>query len=152
MAFIQFRIFNTDREIKISLKQIIFFILILIVIILSNLQVVTIMDHLDQQFETPDNYYIVFKLDPSKAAEYTQKDIKKAYRKLAISIFPDKMPNNDETKRFWQRVSEAASILLDERLRKVYDEQGYHAVQREMTIKMKEEEEKETKFEFEFGK
>jgi curved DNA-binding protein CbpA len=70
-----------------------------------------------------DDYYGVLGLKRSAK----QKDIKKAYRKLALKYHPDKVPDEEEKKKsedIFMRVSEAYSILSDEKKRATYDKYG----------------------------
>ena len=59
-------------------------------------------------------------LGVSKTA--TAKEIKKAYRKLASDLHPDKNPGNDVAEEKFKDVSAAYDVLGDEAKRKEYDE------------------------------
>ncbi len=59
-------------------------------------------------------------LGVSKTA--TDKEIKKAYRKLASDLHPDKNPGNDIAEEKFKDVSAAYDVLGDEAKRKEYDE------------------------------
>ncbi len=51
----------------------------------------------------------------------TQKDIKKAYHRLARKYHPDKNPNNKEAETKFKKVSNAYELLSDENDRRRYD-------------------------------
>lgn len=54
----------------------------------------------------------------------TELDIKKAYRKLAIRLHPDKNPGDETAHEKFQAISEAYQVLSNEELRKQYDKYG----------------------------
>lgn len=54
----------------------------------------------------------------------TQLDIKKAYRKLAITTHPDKNPGDETAHARFQAIGEAYQVLSNEDLRKRYDQFG----------------------------
>ncbi len=56
------------------------------------------------------DYYAALGLDK----DATDTDIKKAYRKLAMTCHPDKNPDDPNAKEKFQAISEAYSILSDE--------------------------------------
>lgn len=69
------------------------------------------------------SYYKILDIDPSADA----KTIKKAYRRLAQRLHPDKHPEKEEE---FVKMSEAYQVLSDEELRKVYDKFGEDGVKR----------------------
>ncbi len=64
------------------------------------------------------DYYAVLGVPPTA----TQKDITKAYRKLARELHPDANPNNPSAEERFKEVSAAYDVLGDEDRRKQYDE------------------------------
>lgn len=73
-------------------------------------------------FDDPDDYYKILGLSRNASS----KDIKAAYRKLALKYHPDKVEEADKEKAegIFVRVSEAYAILSDDDKRKVYDKHG----------------------------
>lgn len=57
----------------------------------------------------------------------SDEEIKKAYRKLAKKYHPDMNPGNKAAEQKFQDISEAYSVLGDEKKRKIYDECGMKA-------------------------
>lgn len=54
----------------------------------------------------------------------SKEEIKKAYRKLARELHPDRNPNNPKAEDRFKRVSYANDVLSDEKKRALYDEFG----------------------------
>ena len=63
------------------------------------------------------DYYKI--LGVSKDA--SQDEIKKAYRKLAIKLHPDRNPGDKEAEAKFKEAAEAYEVLGDEKKRKEYD-------------------------------
>src|SRR3954470_14072891 len=64
------------------------------------------------------DFYAVLGVGKSAPAE----DIKKAYRKLARDLHPDRNPGNREAEERFKAASEAYDVLSDDKKRKEYDE------------------------------
>jgi curved DNA-binding protein CbpA len=78
-----------------------------------------------------DDYYDILGVKKTSS----QKNIKKAYRKLALKYHPDKVPEEQKeaAEEKFVRVSEAYAVLSDDEKRKVYDKygkQGLEAMER----------------------
>ena len=54
----------------------------------------------------------------------SEKDIKKAYRKLSLKWHPDKNNNSDESKAKFQEIGEAYGVLGDPEKKQIYDKYG----------------------------
>ncbi|KAF2751890.1 DnaJ-domain-containing protein [Sporormia fimetaria CBS 119925] len=65
-------------------------------------------------------YYDALQVPPTA----TELEIKKAYRKLAIKLHPDKNPGDETAHEKFQAIGEAYQVLSDEGLRKRYDQYG----------------------------
>ena len=58
----------------------------------------------------------------------SEKDIKKAYRRVAMKHHPDRNPDNKEAEEKFKEASEAYEILSDGQKRSAYDQYGHDAV------------------------
>lgn len=65
-------------------------------------------------------YYDALQVPPTAS----ELDIKKAYRKLAIKLHPDKNPGDESAHEKFQAIGEAYQVLSDKDLRKQYDQFG----------------------------
>ena len=98
------------------------------------------------------NLYQVLHLDPD--VPHTEEEIKKAYRRLALKLHPDKNPNDPHAEDKFNAIKEAHEALMDPKRRSELDEQivmfqekrrrfeAKDAEQREMITRLKEREEK----------
>src|SRR6186713_3012914 len=66
------------------------------------------------------SYYDALDVKP----DATELEIKKAYRKLAITTHPDKNPGDETAHVRFQAIGEAYQVLSNEELRKQYDKYG----------------------------
>lgn len=83
------------------------------------------------------DYYKILRI--SKNA--SEKDIKKAYRKLAREYHPDLNPNDKVSEKKFKEVNEANEVLSNSENRKKYDEYGEHWQQAEEYEKDKQQQE-----------
>jgi len=60
------------------------------------------------------------------AKEASSKEIKKAFRKMALKYHPDKNPDKDTSAKF-REIAEAYEVLGDEEKRRQYDQKGHNA-------------------------
>jgi len=88
-------------------------------IILFLTLLVLVEEYLTVAAADKDDYYNVLGVD-KKASE---KEIKKAFRKLAMKYHPDKNKSKGAVKRF-REIAEAYEVLSDPKKRKEYDQQG----------------------------
>ncbi len=58
-----------------------------------------------------------------------QKDIKQAYRRLAMELHPDRNPDNPEAEEKFKEAAEAYGVLSDEEKRSIYDRFGHEGLQ-----------------------
>ncbi len=72
---------------------------------------------------TKQDYYEI--LGVPKDAD--KKQIKKAYRKLALKYHPDKNPSKEATEKF-KEISEAYAVLSDDEKRQMYDQYGHAGI------------------------
>ena len=68
------------------------------------------------------DYYKVLEVDKTAS----QKDIKKAFRNLALKFHPDKNPGEDTSLKF-REIAEAYEVLRDGEKRRQYDQMGHGA-------------------------
>lgn len=74
------------------------------------------------------SYYDVLGIEPNA----TEKDVKKAYRKLALKWHPDKNPDQkEEAEKKFKEISEAYEVLSDKKKREVYDRYGKSGLDRD---------------------
>eukprot|EP01126_Amoeba_proteus_P002613 TRINITY_DN1081_c0_g1_i2.p1 TRINITY_DN1081_c0_g1~~TRINITY_DN1081_c0_g1_i2.p1 ORF type:complete len:312 (+),score=37.14 TRINITY_DN1081_c0_g1_i2:186-1121(+) len=72
------------------------------------------------QIRYASDYYERLGLNKNASAE----DIKKAYRKLAMQYHPDRNQGNKEAEEKFKDISQAYSVLSDEKQRQIYDQYG----------------------------
>ncbi|MET0385443.1 MAG: molecular chaperone DnaJ [Polyangiales bacterium] len=71
------------------------------------------------------DYYEVLGLERTAALS----DIKKAYRKLALELHPDRNPGDPQAEEKFKEASEAYGVLSDQNKRALYDQYGHRGLQ-----------------------
>lgn len=84
--------------------------------------------HMNQRNVDNDKYYNILGVDKTA----TDTEIKKAYRKLAVKLHPDKNPGNKEAESKFKEVTSAYSVLSDPDKRKNYDNFGEEGIDMNM--------------------
>ena len=77
-----------------------------------------------EQAMSKQDYYEVLGVSQSAS----EPEIKKAYRKLALQLHPDKNPGDEEAEKRFKEVSEAYDILSDVQKRRLYDQYGHEGL------------------------
>ena len=70
------------------------------------------------------DYYEIIGVDRSA----DDKEVKKAYRRLAMKHHPDRNPDDKESEEKFKEATEAYEILSDEQKRAAYDQYGHAGV------------------------
>ncbi len=73
------------------------------------------------------DYYEILGISRQASSE----EIKKAYRKLALKLHPDRNPGNKEAEEKFKEAAEAYSVLIDSEKRSIYDRYGYDGLRGE---------------------
>ncbi|KAK5116926.1 hypothetical protein LTR62_006647 [Meristemomyces frigidus] len=71
-----------------------------------------------------EDYYKLLNLDKTAS----ERDLKKAYRKLSRQYHPDKNPNDEAAAQKFVEIAEAYEVLVDTETRKIYDQYGREGV------------------------
>lgn len=71
-----------------------------------------------------ENYYTILGLDKNKSTQYTDAEIKKAYRKMAMKYHPDRNQGNAEAENKFKDIQKAYDVLSDKDKRHNYDTYG----------------------------
>ncbi|KAF2173522.1 hypothetical protein M409DRAFT_61894 [Zasmidium cellare ATCC 36951] len=71
-----------------------------------------------------EDFYKVLELD----RDASERELKKAYRRLSKKYHPDKNPDDHKAAQRFVEISEAFEVLSDEQMRKIYDQYGHEGV------------------------
>ncbi|ODS24368.1 molecular chaperone DnaJ [Candidatus Endobugula sertula] len=74
------------------------------------------------------DYYKILGVDKNTS----EKDLKKAYRRVAMKHHPDRNPGNKEAEEKFKEASEAYEVLSDSQKRAAYDQYGHEGVNAQM--------------------
>jgi len=72
-----------------------------------------------------EDFYKLLELDKTAS----EREIKKAYRRLSKQYHPDKNPGDDTAKEKFVAVAEAYECLVDEEQRRIYDQYGHEGLE-----------------------
>ena len=81
-----------------------------------------------KQIMSKRDYYEVLGVDKQTEA----KEIKKAYRRVAMKYHPDRNPDDPEAENKFKEASEAYEVLSDNQKRAAYDQYGHAGVDPQM--------------------
>ena len=74
------------------------------------------------------DYYEILGVDKN----VSEKDLKKAYRRVAMKFHPDRNPDDKDAEEKFKEASEAYEILSDAQKRAAYDQYGHDCVDPQM--------------------
>lgn len=72
----------------------------------------------------PRDYYDILGV----GRDASDKELKKAYRKLALEFHPDRNPDDPDAEKKFKEAAEAYEVLSDERKRQIYDRFGHEGL------------------------
>ena len=73
----------------------------------------------------PKDYYELLGV----SRDISKEDLKKAYRKKAVENHPDRNQNDTEAEKRFKEISEAYSVLSDDKKKQVYDQYGHQGLE-----------------------